>query len=170
MKHLVFYILFGASVCCAAQHVEEQASLLDDSLSKFETSGRSYPLFVDGEEHSSFLVSYLNSERLQIDLEGFYDTYMLANRFKTYVAAKYYLNDALYLFSGLDMEMDIDKYGGKPSAPRVGVVGGMGYEVNEQWMIEARSNIQSNTSKTGLFGESQRATPAVFTFGSKFKF
>lgn len=47
------------------------------------------------------------SKATQIELQGGYDTYLLTERFRTNLVGKIYLNDKLYLFSGMDLKHTI---------------------------------------------------------------
>lgn len=153
-----------------AQVTEKPQQVGSSPLYGSSITGHSYPLFLNGEKHSAFMVRYGISRATQLELEGFYDTYLMTNRFRTSLVGKVYLDDKLYLFSGLDAEIDIDKYSMKPKAPRLGVVSGVGYDINGDFMLEAKSNFQLNNSNIGLYGESIIPMPSVFTLGSKFKF
>lgn len=132
--------------------------------------GFSYPLFFSNEEHSSFLINYDLSEELDVLLEGFHDTYIVSNRFRTALLGRYYLTEKLYLLSGMELEREAKKDGRTPLAPRIGVISGAGYEVQENFFLEARANIQFNDSKMGSFGEPLIPTPALYSLGGKFKF
>jgi hypothetical protein len=153
-----------------AQNIEKPSQSTNPSLNAISISGQSYPIFLNGEEHSSFMVKYGISKSTQLELQGFYDTYLMSNRFRTCLVGKAYVNDKLYVFSGLDVEIDIAKYGQRSQAPRLGVVSGVGYDSNENFMLEAKSIIQLNNSKVGSYGESLVPMPSVFILGSKFKF
>lgn len=131
--------------------------------------GFSYPLSF-GEEHSSFLINYDMSNKLDIQSENFYDTYVLSNRYRTVLLGKFYPTERLYLFSGLELEREAEKYIFERLSPRVGFITGAGYEFQENIFIEARSNLQLNNSKMGSFGEPFIPTPRVHTLGGKFKF
>ena len=139
---------------------------------KLESSG--YPIFLGGEQHSSFLLSYSITNTMKADLNAFYDTYLLSNRFRANMLFKNYLDQNWYLFSGMEAEYSIKKYPGlesqKEVPPRIGVVSGIGYEVNKNFQVEARGNFQINNSSVGVFGEPLIPMPQVYTLKGKFKF
>lgn len=94
MKLLVRYCLvFFATTICIAQITEEKPVDLVEGESKLSISGRSYPIFLDGEEHSNFLLRYSVSKRLRLDLEGFYDKYRGTDTFRTDFLFKTYMNE-----------------------------------------------------------------------------
>ncbi len=132
--------------------------------------GFSYPLFLDSEEHASFLINYDLFEEMDVLLEGFHDTYVNSNRFRTALLGRYYLTERIYLLSGLELEREAKKDGGTPLSPRLGILSGAGYEVQENFFLEARANIQFNDSKLGSLGEPVIPTPALYSLGGKFKF
>lgn len=171
MKNFLYALLILCGTAISAQN-EEQAPLTKtpSSLTGLSITGRSYPIFIDGEEHSSFMVRYGFSKSVQVELQGFYDTYLMTNRVRKNIVGKLYLNDKLYLISGLEMESEVSKYGRKPDQFRLGFVTGAGYDISENFMLEVKSNFQLNNSNMGVYGESITKMPAVYTVGSKFKF
>lgn len=149
----------------------ENASAISDAEPKLTRSTFSYPLFLDDEEHSSFLVRYRLSDKTSAELRTFYDTYRTTNRVRSNFRFKQYLNKKLYLYSGLEIEAEINKYPHlKQQPPRVGLINGLGYEVNKSFVIEGGSNIQVNNSPMGVFGERDIPMPQVYTLGGKIKF
>ena len=155
----------------SGQLTEEPPKDYGDSKNKLMIDGRSYPIFLNGEEHSSFLVRYNVLERLKLDLNGFYDTYLMTNRIRTNFLGKWYVQKNLYIFSGLEVEMEANKYSElKPMPPRVGFISGMGYDVNDNFTIEAKGNFQLNNSPMGAYGEYFIPMPQVYTIGGKLKF
>ncbi len=129
----------------------------------------SYPLFLGGEKHTSFKVNYQLTDRLQAELQGFYDTYLFEDRFRSSIVLKHYLSNKLYVFGGLGMEViTSSRIGSGP--PRVSVIGGLGYDVNKNFMLEAKSDIGINKTSMGAFGESNIKMPQVHTIGGKIKF
>jgi len=131
----------------------------------------SYPLFLNGEQHSSFKLNYRITDSLQAELQGFYDTYLLTDRFRVSLLLKQYLTKKIYLFSGVEIEME----GAKSllvykRPPRVGFISAVGYDVTSDFIIEAKGNIGINKTSMGAFGEPSMAMPEVYTLGSKIKF
>jgi hypothetical protein len=139
---------------------------------KLESFG--YPVFLGGEEHGSFHLTYPITSTLTTELNAFYDTYILSNQFRSNILLKNYLDENWYLFSGVEAEYSIKKYPSlesqKEVPPRIGVVSGIGYEVNKNFQVEARSNFQINNSSVGAFGEPLIPMPQVYTLKGKFKF
>lgn len=170
MKVFVVSIIFLCTFSIKGQTVEELPTTLRSSLIGLSISGHAYPSFFNGENHKSFIVRYGISKATQIELQGFYDTYLLTERFRTNLVGKVYLNDKLYLFSGMEVEAETGSYSNFISPYRLGFVAGAGYDINENFMIEVKSNVQLNNSSIGVFGESLIGMPAVYTIGSKFKF
>jgi hypothetical protein len=133
-------------------------------------SGHAYPVSLNGDVHKSFIMQYGISKAIQIELQGFYDTYLLTERFRTNLEGKVYLNDKLYLFSGLDVEASTGGYGKVLSAYRLGFVASADYDVSDNFMIEVMSNVQLNNASNDVFGESLIEMQAIYTIGSKLKF
>jgi len=96
--------------------------------------------------------------------------HILSERFRSSVLAKVYLNEKLYLLSGFEAEVATEKAGVGQTPYRLGFVAGAGYDINENFMIELKSNVQLNKSNIGAYGETQVTIPSVYTIGSKWKF
>ena len=140
------------------------------SLIGLSISGHAYPISAIGDVHKSFMVQYGISKSTQFELQGFYDTYLLTERFRSSLIGKVYLNEKLYLLSGVEVEVATED-AGKVAVPyRLGFVAGSGYDISDNFMIEAKRNVQLNNSNIGAFGETLVKMPAVYTIGSKWKF
>jgi len=171
MKVFFVSIMFLCTFSIKGQTVEEPTTTTaPSSLIELSFSGNAYPISAIGDVHKSFMVQYGISKSTQLELQGFYDTYLLTERFRTNLVGKVYLNDKLYLFSGMEVEAETGSYSNFISPYRLGFVAGAGYDINENFMIEVKSNVQLNNSSIGVFGESLIGMPAVYTIGSKFKF
>ena len=103
----VFFLCLTALISSVGkgQATDDLKTLATSSLIRLSISGNSYPIFLNGEEHSSFMVNYGVSRQTQLELQAFYDTYLMSKRFRTSLVDKLYLSDKQYLFSGLDLEM-----------------------------------------------------------------
>ena len=151
-----------------------QVEMPDASVDKPRVSIEdfAYPRFLGKEEHASFLINYQLKDNLEIELQGFYDTYLLSNRFRNSLALKRYLTKKFYLFAGIEVELEFVKEAHILSKrpPRVGVISGFGYDVNSNFSLEAKSNIGVNQTSMGAFGEPFIPMPQVYTLGGKIKF
>jgi hypothetical protein len=171
MKILVQSFLFLFIIVSNGQTIEEPpASNLPSSLSGLSITGHAYPISAIGDVHKSFMVQYGIFKSTQLELQGFYDTYILSERFRSSLLFKRYLNDRLYLLTGLEVEVATEKKELLEAPYRLGFVAGTGYDVSENFMIELKSNVQLNKSTIGAFGETQVTMPSVYTIGSKWKF
>lgn len=151
-----------------------QEAIPDDSSNrpKLVVHYFTYPNFMNGEVHSSFLLNYQLSDKAQLELQAFYDNYLLTDRFRASMAFKRYLTKKFYLFAGVEMEAEFVKGNIliKKRPPRIGVISGFGYDVNSNFTMEAKSNIGINQSSMGVFGEALIPMPKVYTIGGKIKF
>ncbi|WP_339713211.1 hypothetical protein [uncultured Kriegella sp.] len=160
---ILAFLIFGANVYGQRSHV-----VLDSKgkpQNNLDIDSFSYPTFLNGERHASFLVDYELSEALRVELEGFYDTYLLGDVFKVSIAPKWYVFKRMYFFSGMELEKDLDKYGNEPAQPRLDLLNGVGYDVDDNFTIEARHDLQFNKTGYGQF-----TTPVMFSVGGKYKF
>lgn len=150
---------------------QEEMPVDSPNQSNFVINDFAYPRFMNEEEHSSFFLNYQLSRNSQIELQAFYDTYLLSNRFRNSLAFKQYLSDKFYLFAGLEIEAEYVKMNLIQKRPlRIGVISGFGYDVNSNFTMEAKSNIGINKSSMGVFGEPFIPMPQVYTLGGKIKF
>lgn len=76
---------------------------------------------------------------------------------------KIYLNDKLYLFSGMEVKAETGNYDNVSSIYRLGFIASAGYAIRENFMIEVKSNVQLNNSSIGIFGEILIEMPVVYT-------
>jgi hypothetical protein len=169
MKVLVISVLFYYPFIVFGQTVEEPLSK-STPLSKLSIYGYAYPISAIGDVHKSFLVQYGFTKDFQVELQGFYDTYILTERFRSKLQGKIFLNENMYLLSGLEAEVATENVGNTPTPYRLGFVAGAGYNVNENFMLEVKSNIQLNNSKIGAFGEKFVKMPIWYSAGGKWKF
>ena len=171
MKVLVSGFLFFFVIASWGQTIEEPpVSGLQSSQKGFLITDHAYPTGATGDIHKSFMMQYGITKSLKLELQGFYDTYILSERFRSSLLFKRYLNDRLYLLSGLEVEVATEKDELLDAPYRLGFVAGTGYDVSENFMIELKSNVQLNKSTIGAFGETQVTMPSVYTIGSKWKF
>ncbi|RKR06465.1 hypothetical protein CLV91_3320 [Maribacter vaceletii] len=125
----------------------------------------SYPSLSNGDTHSYFNLNYKVDTHLQLELRGFYDTYLLANVSKFDIVAKKYVTSKGFVFTGLGIEIEESKMGQKSTKPITNYSYGVGVDVNENLFLEARQQIQTNTNVQGIY-----SIPKLFTLGGKFKF
>ena len=162
MKVLVCGYLFLFVIITIGQTTEETSPTNSlSSLTGLSISGHAYPVSAIGDVHKSFMVKYGISKSTQIELQGFYDTYLLTESFRTNLVSKVYLNDKFYLFSGMELEAETGSYINVPGPYRLGFIAGTGYDISENFMIEVKSNVELNNSRIGVFGESLIEIPAV---------
>lgn len=142
-----------------------------DKKPKVSVLGHSYPMFLNGEQHSYIGLNYYNGINFKAELSAFYDTYPISDRLRTSIIFKRYFYKKLYVLGGLNMELELPKYWNNSfGAARFGVLGGVGYDVNSNFNVEMRSDFSLNKSAIGVFGEPFIEMPKVYTFKGKLKF
>ena len=124
-----------------------------------------YPVFLDEEMHSSFTVGYEFDAKFLVELQGFYDTYRLSDVFGMNFRSRYYFSSKFYLFSGIGLEIERDKYGLRPPPPRIKTTNGFGYDVDNKFSLEAKHDLHFNKTNFGNYG-----TPNLFSISGKYKF
>ncbi len=128
------------------------------------TSG-GYPVFLNDEMHAYFDLDIKLDSDFQLQLQGYYDTYLGSDVFRVPVSTKWYATDKLYFFSGVEAEIELDKYGNKPAPPALKFINGFGYEVNKSLFLEAKHDLHFNKTSLGNY-----ATPNLFSVSGKYKF
>ena len=162
MKVLVCGYLFLFVIIAFGQTTEETPPTNSlSSLTGLSISGHAYLVSAIGDVHKSFMVKYGISKSTQIELQGFYDTYLLTESFRANLVSKVYLNDKFYLFSGMELEPETASYINVPGPYCLVFIAGTGYDISENFMIEVKSNVELNNSRIGVFGESLIEMPAV---------
>jgi len=157
-------VLFGQKI--EQPQFNDQTSLLRG----LSISGNAYPISALGELHKSFLLKYVLSTATQVELQGFYDTYTITERFRSSLLGKVYINEKLYLFSGLEAEVATENTGLNTLPYRFGFFVGAGYDISNDLTLEMKSNIQLQESNIGSYGETEINMPAIHTISAKWKF
>ena len=166
MGKLTFVLLFSTFF----GYAQIEDSFDSNGTGNLDLSSFAYPMFLGKEQHSYFLVNYKISQKLEVDLQGFYDTYLTSNRLRTSLILKRYLTNKFYLFSGIEVEAADQKSIFSAPPPRIGVLTGFGYDFTENFLIEGKFNAQVNDSPMGAYGEPFAKMPRVYTIGGRIKF
>lgn len=144
LKSFSFIFLFLGFILTAQEPVEE--------ASKWKYDGFSYADFGTGEEHSNFSLLYKVNPKLQVELQGFYDTYRVSDVFDVSFRVKWYPVKKIYLFSGLGTQVQGLKLGA--SLPRMSayMMNGVGYEPTNNISIQAVNdiNLNKNSGSSGF--------------------
>ncbi|WP_276165907.1 hypothetical protein [Zobellia alginiliquefaciens] len=133
--------------------------------SKFYTNGFAYPVFMDNEMHTQATIGYQFDDNFMMELQNYYNTYRTHDLHRAELELKYYLNNKLYLFSGVAIEKSLDKHGQEAPKPQFMLTNGVGYEVKTNTMMEARYDLNINKNENKAPGKS-----SMFSVLSKFKF
>lgn len=162
----IFFSLLLVLVVAFKSYGQAVESKPKESLKAF-----SYPLFLGHEQHSNITIKYGLNESLLVELQGFYDTYLLENRVRSSLIFRQYLTKRLHVLFGGAAEIRLRN----PTFPlknaqRFSLITGFGYDVDENFLLEVKSNSQMGESTIGAFGESLIPTPQLFTLGGKIKF
>jgi hypothetical protein len=100
-----------------------------------------------------------------VELQSFYDTYRLYDVSDSRLRIRHYLGNKLYMFSGIGIEAEKDKHGFRPPPPRVKLINGFGYDLNEKFTFEAAQDLHFNKANFGNY-----STPNLFSVCGKYKF
>jgi len=131
----------------------------------------SYPIFFGNEQHKELILNLALTENLHVEMQGFYDTYILENRLRSSIALKKNLNNGFYGLIGVGVEW---RKGlgmapiNKPS--RFAFNAGLGYNIEDFLYIDAKGSFALKKDAMGAFGEPFISMPQVYTLSSKVKF
>ncbi len=160
-------IALAIGMCCTVkgQYVEPKPE------SGISFQAFSYPMTVDNQIHASMMLNYNFSEKMRVRLGGYYDTYILENRFRMALDLKRYITKKTYLLLGADLEWrQGQSLINSKSYSRFGLNFGVGHEVQENFLIEAKGNFGMNKNAIGPYGESLVPMQQVYTLGGKLRF
>lgn len=136
------------------------------SKSKLVIEDFAYPLnLVNREQHSNFKFSYQVKPKFFVEIQGFYDTYLVSDIFKMSITAKFYSTEKLYLFSGVEIESESDKMLLNLPPAQLKIKNGMGYDVKQNFFLQVEHDLHFNKSNIGAYG-----TPSLFYLSGKYKF
>ena len=150
-----------------------QSSTVDIDFSKFQfdpssnfyTKNFSYPAFMDNEMHTQSTLGYELDEKFLVELRNYYDTYRDVDFYQLALEFKYYPTDNFYLVNGIRMERALSKYDNEVPKPQFMMTNGVGYDVNKNFMMEARHDLNITKEKNKAVGKS-----SMFSVLSKIKF
>ncbi|VAW16090.1 hypothetical protein MNBD_BACTEROID03-1279 [hydrothermal vent metagenome] len=167
MRRICTYLfLFFLIVRTNAQDNSEIGLPTENTVGNhFFTESFSYPVFLNGETHSNFVLGYNFDKKFMAELQGFYDSYLMGDALKLSLRGKYYLKNNVYLFSGMEVESGFDKYSGKMIPARLYISNGMGYDFDKKMNFEAKHELQINKAGMGNYG-----MPNLFSLHGKYKF
>ncbi|MEM6813033.1 MAG: hypothetical protein AAF600_01410 [Bacteroidota bacterium] len=161
---LVFFLSWFAPI-----NAQEEEPVNSNGLplkSRLTINDFAYPLAPNSsEQHSNFIVSYEGSQNFFLELQGFYDSYLLADVFRIPIRAKLYVSDKFYLFSGVEVESERDKLQIDLPPPQLKYKNGFGYDVKNSLMLEFEHDLHFNKSVHGVYG-----TPSLFSLKGKYRF
>ncbi|MBM1104711.1 hypothetical protein JQC67_01050 [Aurantibacter crassamenti] len=151
MKTTIVYLLFMlfSLNVIGQENIEEQNNVLIPQQ-KLSSSGINYPQGVNGEVFKSFKVNYQFSEKMQLQLQHFYEKYGTHEQTISSFMLKWYIKNNLYLFSGPEATFDINQETGEFESMGGNLFGGVGYEVNPNLLLELgyRARTFNNTKES----------------------
>ncbi len=164
MVVLLPFFLFGFWMTAQNQETKPYSASISEprlTISDFE-----YPrVWWSTEQYSSFIFSYKVRSKFLIELQGFYDSYLLADVFKMPLTTKLYLTDELYLFSGIELESERDKLQLNLPPPQLKYKNGFGYDIKSNFFIEIIHDLHFDKSIYGAYG-----APNLFSLKGKYEF
>lgn len=155
MRHLfVFLFVSLYSVFAIAQQGVEVPDANTNILPRFTIDGIGYPVGVNGEIYKRLKIEYRISEKLQIQLQHFYDKFGTHEQTGSSLLLKWYATNKLFLFAGGEPQYDINQFTGQHELMQTNLNIGMGYEVNPSLLLEFgfRSRTSSKKATIGNFG------------------
>ncbi|WP_117885320.1 hypothetical protein [Aureibaculum luteum] len=166
IRTVILCLVFLSVIRINAQQEGVSGNNISIPESKFTLHDFAYPIdLFNKEQHSNFVFRYKIKLKFIIELKGFYDTYLLADVFKTPITTKLYVTNKLYLFSGIELESESDKLQLNLQPPQLKFKNGMGYDIEKNLFIQFDHDLHFNKSAVGAYG-----TPSLFSLSGKYKF
>ena len=116
----------------------------------------------------SLELNFLINEATSTQLEFAYSNFGFRERIRIPLRVKVYLSKKLYVFTGPEVEIELNKEQVTKEPPRLGWQAGVGYEWQKNLFTEAKVNYQLNTTQIGPYGSLGRSD--TFTLGTRWKF
>lgn len=158
--------LFLCIVIGRAQNPNPNQDYVESTeTSSFYTDSFAYPVFMDNEMHLQGTIGYKFDDKFMIELQNYYDTYRTFDVHKVSLQLKNYVSDKLYFVNGVTMERELDKHGAITAKPRYFMTNGVGYDINNNIMMEVNHDLNFNKSNLGAYG-----MPSLLSVKSKIKF
>lgn len=172
MKNKYIKIIFQAWFILSSIHIYGQVQDINKdstqiSKSKLTISDFAHiRTFGTSEQHSNFTMKYNINPKFSFELQGSYDTYILADVFKVSFLPKKYFSKRLYLFSGVEIESERDKLSLNLSPPpQLKLKNGIGYDLNTNFQLQFEQELHFNKSKVGIY-----SNPRLFSLKGKVNF
>ncbi len=159
-----FWLLF--SIVINSQEQKEMETQFPVAFSGLTISDFAYPIvWWSSEQHANFKFSHRVNKNIFLEWQGEYDTYLIADVFKTPLLTKIYITDRLYLYTGIELEMERDKLQIDLPPPQFKFKNGWGYDIKSNFSLEVEHDLHFNKSVYGAYG-----TPSLLSLHGKFKF
>lgn len=122
------------------------------------------------EQHKELGATLQLDKNLEVDLQLFYDTHLLENRFRTSATVRYQVTKKIYVIGGAELETRLGHGKNASNLPaRPSATLGFGYEVSNDFYLEAKGNFALKNNVMGAYGEAF-PMPQIYTLGGKVKF
>ena len=154
MKYRVLFLFYlSFSLSALGQSGLEEPILINNTqnprLSQFQTS---YPIGVNGETFFNGGIDYRIARRLVARVQNFHAKFGTNEQINSSLLFKWYLKEKLYLFAGTENEYGRNQLSGEHELLRVNLNLGVGYEVDEDFLIEMGYHPEVGSPKEDLLG------------------
>ena len=154
-------------LCVFGQEKKISADSIEISKSKLSISDFAHIRpFGTFEQHSNFTIKYTINQELFLELGGNFDTYMLADVFKSSIIGRKYVSRKLNLFSGIEMEMQREVLNSNSLvSPQFRSKNGVGYDINNNFQLQIEHDLNFNKTNVGIY-----SFPELLSLKGKIKF
>lgn len=167
-QSLVFLFASLISICAISQNGVEVPDADASILPRFTIDGIGYPVGVNGEVYKNLRMEYRVSERLQIQLQHFYDKFGTHEQTGSSLLLKWYVKRKLYLFAGPESQYDINQFTGEHELMQTNLNIGIGYEVNPSLLLELGYHSRTNSNKATIGNFGRPVNPNSFSLRASF--
>ncbi|UII79512.1 hypothetical protein [Flagellimonas sp. CMM7] len=169
MRHLfVFLFVSLYSLLAIGQQGVEVPDTNANVLPRFTIDGIGYPVGVNDEIYKRLTMEYRISEKLQIQLQHFYDKFGTHEQTGSSLLLKWYVKKKLYLIAGGEAQYDINQFTGQHELMQTNLNIGMGYEVNPNLLLELGFRSRTNSKKATIGNFGRPVNPNAFSLRASF--
>ncbi|MEO0507233.1 MAG: hypothetical protein AAF090_13850 [Bacteroidota bacterium] len=136
LRFVLFCCLLSAFACIAQVPISNVVKETPPPLSALSQYRIEYPMGANGETFFNGGMDFRISERLRAGLQNFYAKFGTVEQIHTATVVRYHVTNKVNLFAGTESQYGTNLLTGEQELLRVNLNFGMGYEVDEDFMLE----------------------------------
>ncbi|MEM8764219.1 MAG: hypothetical protein AAGD88_10435 [Bacteroidota bacterium] len=153
-RFVLFCCLLFAVACIAQVPIRSSSKETPPPLSSLSQYRIDYPMGTNGETFFNGALDFRISERLRAGLQNFYAKFGTMEQINTATIVRYHVTDKVNVFAGTESQYGTNLITGEHELLRVNLNVGVGYEVDEDVILEMGYHPQISAPKKDLQGRS----------------